>query len=75
MTRHELEADNIVLISIVEKNIKVMQRAANILSILQNYERVVTPAAIESLDQIKISIAGSREFLDKLFQEANYPQQ
>lgn len=75
MTRHELEADNIVLISIVEKNIKVMQRAANILSLLQNYERVVTPAAIESLDQIKISIAGSREFLDKLFQEANYPQQ
>lgn len=70
---HELEADNIVLISIIEKNIETMQRAAMTISLLQNYEPAITPAATESILQLNTSIVSCREFLSKLFQEGKYP--
>lgn len=74
MTKIELEADNIVLISIIEKNIETMQRAARMLSLLQSYQPSLTPATEECIGQLKVSAAGSREFLDRIFNEGNYPQ-
>ena len=71
----ELEADNTTLISIIEKNIETMRIAANLLSLLQNYEPAAKDSVIESIEKIRASISSCREFLGKLYQEGNYPQQ
>lgn len=73
MTKIELEADNNVLISIVERNIESMHSAVKLL-------RAMLPSAgpfylpvCESMDKAQDDVARSREFLDKLYQEGRYP--
>lgn len=72
---HELEADNIVLISIVERNIETMNKAKNILGLLQNYELAITPAAREIINQLREDISGSADFLSNIYHDGKYPDQ
>lgn len=70
----ELEADNITLVSIAERNIKSLLGAVRV---LKTHLETPGPFYLSTLDAISNAeddIARSREFLNKLFQEGNYPQ-
>ena len=75
MTKSELEADNIVLISIVERNIESLQSSVKMLSAMLPSAGTFYLPVCESMAKAQDDIARSREFLDKLFSEGNYPQQ
>ncbi len=75
MTKYELEADNICLISIVERNIESLQRAVSLLKNLRENSGPFYLSVCESISKAQDDIARSREFLNKLFQEGNYPLQ
>lgn len=73
MKNIELEADNNVLISIVERNIESLQSSVKMLrAILPSAGTFYLPVC-ESMDKARDDIARSREFLDKLYQEGRYP--
>ena len=74
MTKIELEADNNVLISIVERNIESLQSSSRMLRAMLPGAGTFYLSARESMAKADDDIAMSREFLNKLFQEGNYPQ-
>lgn len=74
MRKYELEADNIVLISIIERNIEVMQRSVTLLKASLDAAGHMRPSMVESIRSTQKSIAGGREFLEKLYHEGKYPQ-
>lgn len=70
---HELEADNVVLIGIAERNIKSLESSAKTLRALApNAGRFYLPA-LEVIGKAQDDIKRSREFLDRIFSEGNYP--
>ena len=72
MTKIELEADNNVLISIVERNIESMHSAARLLRLeMKNGASYIH--TIENITRLEDDIDRSRKFLDKLYQEGCYP--
>ena len=72
MTKIELEADNIVLISIVERNIESMHSAVKLLRLeMKNGASYIH--TLENIIRLEDDIDRSREFLDKLYQEGLYP--
>ncbi len=73
MTKIELEADNICLISIVDRNIETLQRAVILLKNLRENSGPFYLSVCESISKAQDDVERSREFLDKLFQEGNYP--
>lgn len=75
MTKAELEADNIVLISIIERNIESLQSSVKTLRAMLPSAGTFYLPVCESMAKAQDDIARSREFLDKLFSEGNYPQQ
>lgn len=77
MTSHELEADNIVLIAIAERNILVMQRSRALLKsvLLDDSAGALANSMRENIFKIEDSIKRSREFLEKLYSECSYPIQ
>lgn len=74
MTKIELEADNMVLVSIVERNIESLESAAKLLRAMLPGAGCFYLTSCESIAKAQDDIARSREFLDKIFQEGNYPQ-
>ena len=72
---HELEADNNVLISIVERNIESLESSAKLLRAMLPGAGCFYLAACESIAKAQDDISRSREFLDKLYQEGRYPPQ
>lgn len=75
MTNIELEADNNVLISIVERNIKSLLGATRVLKAHLETPGPFYLSTLEAISNAEDDIARSREFLDKLFSEGNCPQQ
>ena len=72
MKNIELEADNNVLISIVERNIESMHSAVRLLRLeMKNGASYIH--TLENITRLEDDIYRSRKFLDKLFQEGNYP--
>ena len=72
MTKIELEADNNVLISIVERNIGSMHSAARLLRLeMKNGASYIH--TLENIIRLEDDIDRSRKFLDKLYQEGRYP--
>lgn len=74
MTKVELEADNITLVSIAERNIKSLLGAIRVLKTHLETPGPFYLSTLEAISNAEDDIARSREFLDKLFQEGNYPQ-
>ncbi len=75
MTRHELEADNIVLISIVERNIETLHSLVRVLGNIRPDSGIFYIPISEAMSKARHDIAQSRGFLDKLFYEGKFPQQ
>ena len=74
MKNIELEADNNVLISIVERNIESMHSAVRLLRLeMKNGASYIH--ALENITRLEDDIDRSRKFLDKLYQEGRYPPQ
>lgn len=73
MTKIELEADNNVLISIVERNIESLESSAKLLRAMLPDAGRFYLATCECIDEARDDIARSREFLDKLYQGGRYP--
>ena len=73
MTKIELEADNIVLISVVERNIKSLESSVRILRALVPGAGCFYLPALEVMGKAQDDIKRSREFLDRIFSEGNYP--
>lgn len=72
--KYELEADNSVLISIVERNIESMHSAARLLRLeMKNGASYIH--TLENIIRLEDNIDRSRKFLNKLFQEGSYPLQ
>lgn len=72
MKNIELEADNNVLISIVERNIESMHSAARLLRLrMRNGDTYIH--TLENIIRLEDDIDRSRKFLDKLYQEGRYP--
>lgn len=72
MTTIELEADNSVLASIVERNIESMHSAVRLLRLeMKNGASYIH--ALENIIRLEDDIDRSRKFLDKLYQEGRYP--
>lgn len=71
-TNIELEADNNVLISIVERNIGSMHSAVRLLRLeMKNGASYIH--TLENIVRLEDDIDRSRKFLDKLYQEGRYP--
>lgn len=72
MKNIELEADNNVLISIVERNIESMHSAVRLLRLeMKNGASYIH--TLENITRLEDDIDRSRKFLDKLYQEGRYP--
>ena len=72
MKNIELEADNNVLISIVERNIESMHSAVRLLRLEMKNGASYIPT-LENIIRLEDDIDRSRKFLDKLYQEGRYP--
>lgn len=74
MRKHELEADNIVLISIVENDLHIMQCSVQLLKASLNTTPHQSSAINETIAKSEERISRNREFLAKLYEEGKYPQ-
>lgn len=74
MRSHELEADNMVLIDIVEEHIKVMQSSVQMLKTILISGGHLKLVISENIAEAEKRISSSRDFLDKLYAEGKYPQ-
>ena len=72
MTKIELEADNIVLISAVERNIKSLESSVGLLRAALPDAGCFYLRTLEVISEAQDDIKRSREFLDRIFNECNY---
>lgn len=69
----ELEADNIVLIDIVDRDIQVMHSLVKTLKSLLTTSGHLKSVIIENIADAENKISASRDFLEKLYAEGKYP--
>lgn len=74
MSKHALEADNIVLISIVEENIEIMQCSLSLLKSSLQTAGPIHAVMAENISRLQSRIADNRDFLSNLFNEDRYPR-